>query len=429
LFKIYHAHADRIARVTFWGLNDASSWRAESSPLVFDKNLQAKPAYAGVIDPDAFLAKHPPESKEANQAVAVPGTPVVDGKVDAVWSQTEAIPIRRYQTAWQGASGTARALWDDRNLYVLIQVNDAQLDKAGVNPWEQDSVEIFLDPNNGKTSYYEEDDGQYRVNFDNETSFNPPGIAEGFASAVAVSGTNYTVEAKIPLRSVKPAVGTKLGFDAQINDAKDGARQSVAAWNDTTGTGYMDPSVFGVLTLAGELKAPAGVTAQAAASNAIRLQWKNSEGAASYNVYRASSAKGPFVAVAEGLKTAAYTDLGLKPNTVYYYTVKASSGTRMSDSSAVASARTLLAPVARLSARALNRETIRLTWDAVPSARYTVYRMAPGGSYVRIADGLKASQYTDNRLKPAATYSYKVVAVTKTNTSEAASATATTKAK
>jgi len=27
-------------------------------------------------------------------------------------------------------------------------------------------------------------------------------------------------------------------------------RQSVAAWNDTTGTGYMDPLVFGVLVLA-----------------------------------------------------------------------------------------------------------------------------------------------------------------------------------
>ena len=110
-----------------------------------------------------------------------------------------------------------------------------------------DSIEIFLDQNNAKTTSYDDDDGQYRVNFDNETSFNPPSIAEGFESATYVDGTNYTVEVKIPLDAITPSVGTKLGFDVQINDAKDGARQSVAAWNDTTGTGYQDPSVFGIL--------------------------------------------------------------------------------------------------------------------------------------------------------------------------------------
>ncbi|MNP23332.1 Endo-1,4-beta-xylanase A precursor [compost metagenome] len=63
---------------------------------------------------------------------------------------------------------------------------------------------------------------------------------------------------KIPLKTVSPANNVKIGFDAQINDAKDGARQSVAAWNDTTGNGYQDTSVYGVLTLAG--KGPADTT-------------------------------------------------------------------------------------------------------------------------------------------------------------------------
>ncbi len=102
--------------------------------------------------------------------------------------------VNRYQMAWQSAGGTAEALRDDENLYVKIQANDAQLDKSSPNVWEQDSVEIFLDENNGKTVFYQDDDGQYRVNFDNETSFNPESIAEGFESAVKVSGTSYTVE-------------------------------------------------------------------------------------------------------------------------------------------------------------------------------------------------------------------------------------------
>jgi len=252
LFDLFQAYASDIKRVTFWGLDDNTSWRASSNPLLFDKNLQAKPAYYGVIDPETFMAEHEPDSTEANRSTAKFGTPEIDGTADEVWGTTLEMPISRYQTAWHGATGTARALWDDRHLYVLIQVSDAQLDKSNANAWEQDSVEVFLDENNGKTSFYQSDDGQFRINFDNETSFNPPSLADGFESAVQVSGTNYTVELKIPFKTITSDNDVKLGFDAQINDAKDGARQSVAAWNDTTGTGYMDPSVFGVLTLVGK---------------------------------------------------------------------------------------------------------------------------------------------------------------------------------
>ena len=253
LFRIFKAHAQNIERVTFWGMDDGTSWRSSTNPTLFDKNLQAKPAYYGVIDPEKFMAENEPSTPpDANRSTAVYGTPVIDGTTDAVWNGVPAMQINRYQMAWQGANGTAKALWDEKNLYVLIQVSDAQLDKVSANVWEQDSVEAFVDENNGKTSFYQEDDGQYRVNFDNEASFNPAGIADGFESATSVSGTNYTVEMKIPFKTITPANNVKLGFDAQINDAKDGARQSVAAWNDTTGNGYQDTSVYGVLTLTGK---------------------------------------------------------------------------------------------------------------------------------------------------------------------------------
>ncbi|MEK3795139.1 endo-1,4-beta-xylanase [Paenibacillus sp. FSL R7-0204] len=249
LMDIYKAHADHIARVTFWGMDDRTSWRAESSPLLFDRDLQAKPAYYAVIDPAKFMAEHEPNTAEANVSEAVYGTPVIDGTADGIWASAPEMAVNRYQMAWQGASGTTRTLWDDQNLYVLVQVNDAQLDKSNVNPWEQDSVEIFLDENFGRTTFYESDDGQYRVNYDNEASFSPAAIGAGFESATKVTGTNYTLEMKIPFKTIMPAGGTKVGFDTQINDAKSGVRQSVAAWNDTTGNGYQDTSVFGVLTL------------------------------------------------------------------------------------------------------------------------------------------------------------------------------------
>ncbi len=250
LFSIYKKHAANISRVTIWGLDDGTSWRSSTNPLPFDKNLQAKPAFTGVVDPTKFMSEHKPQTpKGAKSATAKFGTPVIDGTVDSVWSKAQAIPVNTYQMAWQGATATAKALWDDKNLYVLVQVSDSELDKKSANTYEQDSVEVFVDENNGKTSYYENDDGQYRVNFDNEASFNPAAISAGFVSATKVAGKNYTVEMKIPLKSVTPSNNMKIGFDVQVNDAKDGSRKSVASWNDTTGTGYQDTSVYGVLTL------------------------------------------------------------------------------------------------------------------------------------------------------------------------------------
>ena len=252
LLKIFRDHASNIERVTFWGFDDGTSWRSSTNPTPFDKNLQAKPAYYGVIDPDKYMAENIPEPPpEVYKSTAGYATPVIDGTVDAVWNGTPAMPISRYQMAYQGANGTAKALWDEKNLYVLVQVSDAQLDKTSANAWEQDSVEAFVDENNGKTSYYENDDGQYRVNFDNETSFNPAAIAEGFESKTSISGTNYTVEMKIPFKTITPANDVKIGFDAQINDGNNGSRQSAATWNDLTGNAYQDTSVYGVLTLTG----------------------------------------------------------------------------------------------------------------------------------------------------------------------------------
>ena len=250
LFKLYKQYADKIARVTFWGLNDSTSWRKEGSPLLFDEYLQAKPAYYAIIDPDKFIKENPPPEKVVKQAKALYGTPVIDGEVDSIWYNTYNIKIDQYQQEFEGATGVAKALWDEENLYVLIQVQDDALDDKNANAWEQDSVEIFVDQNNAKTPYYEEEgDGQYRVNFNNVATFNPDSIKEGFESATSVTGTNYIVEVKIPLKTITPAKGTKIGFDLQINDAENGKRVSAAAWNDTTGTAYMDTSVFGELTL------------------------------------------------------------------------------------------------------------------------------------------------------------------------------------
>ena len=263
LFRIFKAHKDSIARVTFWGLNDASSWRADGFPLPFDRNLKAKPAYYAIIDPESFLAEHQRAKPEPRRSYANYGTPVIDGEEDDVWSKSPVLPVDQFQTAWHGASGTARVLWDEQNLYVLVRVTDDELDKTSPNPWEQDSVEVFLDEDNAKSTFYQADDGQYRVNYENEATFNPAGITEGFESAVRVEGTSYVVEVKIPFKTIQPSAGTRIGFDVQINDGRSGSRESIAIWNDLTGVGWQDPSVFGELMLLNGPVPPADLVPQA----------------------------------------------------------------------------------------------------------------------------------------------------------------------
>ena len=50
LFEIFMRHTDVIERVTFWGLSDKRSWRRGQDALLFDGQLNPKPAFAAVIE-------------------------------------------------------------------------------------------------------------------------------------------------------------------------------------------------------------------------------------------------------------------------------------------------------------------------------------------------------------------------------------------
>ncbi|MBN1997331.1 endo-1,4-beta-xylanase [candidate division KSB1 bacterium] len=50
LFEIFIRHSDVIDRVTFWGISDTRSWRRGRDALLFDGELQPKPAYQAIMD-------------------------------------------------------------------------------------------------------------------------------------------------------------------------------------------------------------------------------------------------------------------------------------------------------------------------------------------------------------------------------------------
>jgi len=49
IFRAFLKHRDAVKVVTFWGANDANSWRAQGKPLLFDGDSKPKPAFDAVI--------------------------------------------------------------------------------------------------------------------------------------------------------------------------------------------------------------------------------------------------------------------------------------------------------------------------------------------------------------------------------------------
>jgi GH35 family endo-1,4-beta-xylanase len=178
------------------------------------------------------------------------GTPSVDGNLDTIWQSQTVLPLT-IKTGSPEAAAEVRALWDDTCLYVFAEVTDPKLSKTNSNAWEQDSLEIFLDRNGEKSSAYEEDDCQYRINYDNQASFNGVKCNEQHLKSVTrLTDHGYIVEAAIQWTDVVPVNGTVIGVDFQINDdAGAGSRAGTCNWYDETGTGYANPSVFGAVTL------------------------------------------------------------------------------------------------------------------------------------------------------------------------------------
>lgn len=179
------------------------------------------------------------------------GTISVDADADAAWGNAVNIPL----TINKGseASANAKVLWDDDNLYVYATVKDAALDKTGAQTHEQDSLEVFIDEDNGKTASYGEDDKQYRINYENEQSFNGKKcLAENVKSATKTIDGGYVVEAAFKWTDIKPANGTKIGLEFQINDAKDGKRIGTLSWYDETGMGWSGSNVYGTVELTGK---------------------------------------------------------------------------------------------------------------------------------------------------------------------------------
>ncbi len=189
-------------------------------------------------------------------AIAIRGTPIVDGVAEKAWELAPVIPIDKLVAesllipADQAARGTARLMWDDENIYVFFDVHDKQV--GGVHPdaWEQDSVEMFVDENNGKRGVYENDDFHCRSTYRGLRSGGTNFHLTNVKTAAKATEGGYQAEMSARWRTLQPKANQKIGLELQINDdAGGGRRQAIAKWWTPNNSSWQNTSQFGDVIL------------------------------------------------------------------------------------------------------------------------------------------------------------------------------------
>lgn len=186
------------------------------------------------------------------------GTITVDGELEDAWNNATEVVLGN-KTDNPKATATAKVLWDEENLYVYMEVTDADLNMDNEEVHQKDSVEVFIDETNSKASEYNTATKQYRINYANEHSFNGETCVEENETTFAkTTDTGYIVEASFKWTEVTPAIGDYIGIELQINDADSSAmRIGTVTWNDITNQCWSSPACFGTAMLVEKVEAAA----------------------------------------------------------------------------------------------------------------------------------------------------------------------------
>lgn len=158
-----------------------------------------------------------------------------------------------------------KILWDDDYLYVFVSVTDEEINLNGAEDYEKDGVEFYFDGDNSKnvapglpTSFpppaYDSNDDFFRF-FPYDT--NVSGVwgiidAANFDFEILITDKGYNVEIKMPfsdLPELSADVGSKFGFEFQVNDNDNDQRQNFLKWSSSLDNSYFDPSTFATAIL------------------------------------------------------------------------------------------------------------------------------------------------------------------------------------
>ena len=157
-----------------------------------------------------------------------------------------------------------RAAWSAEELRVLFHAEDthawAMLTARDAPLYEEEVVEVFLDPTSDLESYFEIEVNPLNAVLDLVLRRNRSGYAKDFAwrceglrTAVVKSATAWSAELSIPFRSLT-AAPPKPGDRWRVNfcriDRPLGVPRELTAWSPTGRANFHTPERFGVLEFA-----------------------------------------------------------------------------------------------------------------------------------------------------------------------------------
>jgi hypothetical protein len=181
--------------------------------------------------------------------------PVIDGTEEDTWSDARMYKLENviYSPISSGEDLSAyyKAMWDQDNLYLLVDVRDDVLKNDSEDFYQDDAIEVFIDADNSKSGSYDENDSQYHFDWDKT---NPSmgqfqhGDTANIEFAIVTTDKGYCAEIKFPWSTLgtKPSAGASIGLDVHVDDDDDGGdRDTKLTWRDREDNAWQSPRALG----------------------------------------------------------------------------------------------------------------------------------------------------------------------------------------
>ncbi len=192
--------------------------------------------------------------------------PPIDGVLDSTWFNVSNVNMLIGMDAepdnWFDMFGRFRMMYDSRNLYVFVEVQDDSINNSSPDAWANDGVELYFDGDNTKNvmteagvSAYDDKDDQLRFEYGKEpTSLMGNVQLDNIVYEYKLTDFGYNVEIQMPFSrglTFKAADGLEIGFEIQINDNDTGGRNTQWRWWSNSNDSWLDPSQFGTVKFTG----------------------------------------------------------------------------------------------------------------------------------------------------------------------------------
>lgn len=187
--------------------------------------------------------------------VAAAQAPTIDGDVDAVWCSARVFKV--LLKAGEGAPASfateGRALWDDRHLYLLLEVVNEEVYESAFFWYENDHAWVGLDPTPVGT---QGDELLFGFTTTTRDLQNFEAWPEYDRSRILLAqrriGNALFFEVSVPWElfpNLTAAVGREVGFELRTKDTSDGQAFSSLSWASVDDESDGAPSSWGRLLL------------------------------------------------------------------------------------------------------------------------------------------------------------------------------------